>query len=353
VREKSLTTDHPVVIATVIPTRNRSGLLKRAIQSVLDQTYPHIRIYIYDNASEDDTEQVVRGFQEKDSRLVYHRHDRDIGAVNNFIFGLKRIDTPFFSILSDDDYLLPDFFKNAADEFFRHPDCGFVALGCCVSDGTKIIRKPSINDNMAGYYTPPNSFDVLLKEWMTLTLTSIVFRKAAVDVTGMFSDIPCLCNDIEYLLRVASRFPIVISREVGAVFTDNPSGMSSTTPLNLIWPCYLEMIEQVLNYPSLSAEQKKAVQRVLLGRLKKRLIYSSLSYVSKQDNKMAEEARIPLRDFFHAGGASRLLKIIIVLNSIAPWIVRPLVGLFIRKKHAIIYLLENIQHYLKTASLHH
>jgi glycosyltransferase involved in cell wall biosynthesis len=341
--------DEHQVVSTIIPTYNRSGQLKKAVRSVLEQGYPHIKVCIFDNASEDDTESVVREFQKSDSRIMYHRHPYNIGAFNNFVFGLKQVDTPFFSILSDDDFLLPDFFENAIREFSRHPDCGFAALGCLVSDGTKTIRKPVINNNMAGYYTPPHGFDVMLKDWMTLTWTSIVFKKEVVDRAGSLLDSPCLPNDIEYLMRIGAQYPIVISEKPGAVFTDTLSGHSSVTELRWIWPCYLGVIEHILSYPSLSETQKKEARRVLLGRLKKRLIYSSLSYIGRQDNKMAEEARIPLKTFFHARAVSSLLKIIILLNTILPWVIRPWVNLLIRKKHTIIYLFENIQYFFKNS----
>jgi len=341
--------DEQQVISTIIPTRNRSGLLKKAIQSVLNQTYPHIKVYILDNASEDDTESVARKFQKRDPRVVYHRHAYNIGAINNFAFGLRQVETPFFSILCDDDYLLPDFYENAMKAIARYPDSGFVALGCFVvdSEDNKIIRKPAINKNLAGYYEPPQSFNVMLKDWMTLTWTSIVFRTEVVDRIGPLLDIPCLLNDIEYLMRIGAQYPIVISEKPGAVFTDNPSGYSSVAWLEWIWPCFLEVIERIESYPSLSETQKKETRQVLLGRLRKSLVYSSLSYISRRDNKMAEEARIPLKNFFHAHIESGLLKTIILMNMIAPWLVQPLVNLFIKKRHTLIYLFENIQHTYK------
>ena len=39
------------LITTVIPTYRRPHMLQRAIRSVLDQTYPHFKICVYDNAS--------------------------------------------------------------------------------------------------------------------------------------------------------------------------------------------------------------------------------------------------------------------------------------------------------------
>ncbi len=43
------------LITTVIPTYRRPKLLQRAIKSVLNQTYPHFQVCVYDNASGDET----------------------------------------------------------------------------------------------------------------------------------------------------------------------------------------------------------------------------------------------------------------------------------------------------------
>lgn len=58
-------------VTVAIPTYNRSRLLKEAMASVLAQDYLDFRVMVVDNASSDDTEQVVRSFA--DSRVTYSR----------------------------------------------------------------------------------------------------------------------------------------------------------------------------------------------------------------------------------------------------------------------------------------
>lgn len=47
------------MITTIIPTYRRPRLLRRAIRSVLNQTYPHFQVCVYDNASGDETATIV------------------------------------------------------------------------------------------------------------------------------------------------------------------------------------------------------------------------------------------------------------------------------------------------------
>src|ERR1700677_685622 len=122
------------LITTIIPTYRRPHMLRRAIRSVLDQTYPHFKICVYDNASSDETADVVNAMASRDPRIHYYCHSENIGAQENFIFGLSRVDTPLFNLLSDDDFLLPEFFFLAASSLQDNPGAGFFFGGVLSAD---------------------------------------------------------------------------------------------------------------------------------------------------------------------------------------------------------------------------
>lgn len=108
------------LITTIIPTFRRTLQLKRAIQSALNQTFPHIQVCIYDDASEDSTADIVTELAKSDPRVKYHCHTKNIGSLENFQYGLSQVNTPYFSFLSDDDYLLSEFYETALDTFKKH-----------------------------------------------------------------------------------------------------------------------------------------------------------------------------------------------------------------------------------------
>ena len=110
------------VVTVAIPTFRRPMLLRRAILSALDQRGPPVRVCVFDNCSEDGTGDMVREIMAGDPRVEYHCHERNLGAAANFDFALNSIRTPYFSLLSDDDYLLPGFYQHA-----------LVALESCAS----------------------------------------------------------------------------------------------------------------------------------------------------------------------------------------------------------------------------
>jgi glycosyltransferase involved in cell wall biosynthesis len=88
--------DAEPLITVIIPTFRRPKLLRRAILSVLNQTFSAFQVCVYDDASNDNTQKVVTELAEADSRIKYYCHEQNIGVVENFNYGLKEVNTPFF-----------------------------------------------------------------------------------------------------------------------------------------------------------------------------------------------------------------------------------------------------------------
>ncbi len=118
------------VVSILISTYNRSGMLRRAIDSVLMQDFGDFEIVVIDDCSSDDTAQVVASIA--DPRIRYIRNDTNIGSrlgdrahVQRFVYELMR--GRYFVYLCDDDYwLLPDLLHRQVIIFQSHNDVSFV-----------------------------------------------------------------------------------------------------------------------------------------------------------------------------------------------------------------------------------
>lgn len=67
-----------------LPVYNGADYIEDAIQSFSAQTYGDYEVVVSDNASDDDTEKIVRDLAASDRRIRYHRSDVNIGANRNF-----------------------------------------------------------------------------------------------------------------------------------------------------------------------------------------------------------------------------------------------------------------------------
>ena len=94
------------LLSICIPTYNRASWLEQIITKMLHVCIEKsIHIYISDNASPDNTEQVGIKFQSKYDFIHYFRHESNIGPDDNFEFVLKLSDTKYRWLMSDTCYV--------------------------------------------------------------------------------------------------------------------------------------------------------------------------------------------------------------------------------------------------------
>lgn len=90
-------------ISVVIPAYNRADVLPRAIKSVLNQTYEYFEIIVVDDGSTDNTEEVVKSYDNQ--RIRYYRFETNQGANAARNKGIKVANSDYISFLdSDDEY---------------------------------------------------------------------------------------------------------------------------------------------------------------------------------------------------------------------------------------------------------
>lgn len=115
------------MFSVCIPTYNRAYILPKVVQSVLSQTYKDLELFISDDASTDNTEDVVKGFG--DARIRYHRNQKNLGVLDNWNFIIKNAAGEYVFKLDDDDYIAPAFLERVAAIFEKHPNVGSVYTG--------------------------------------------------------------------------------------------------------------------------------------------------------------------------------------------------------------------------------
>jgi glucosyl-dolichyl phosphate glucuronosyltransferase len=108
-----------VKLDVVVPTYNRSALLQRAISSLLNAPVPaglDVTIFIVDNNSKDDTEEVVRGVQSPALPLVYIK---EVGQGNSYArnAGVHAGNGDLVGFIDDDEEIHKDWYNVVAREF--------------------------------------------------------------------------------------------------------------------------------------------------------------------------------------------------------------------------------------------
>lgn len=299
------------LISTVIPTYRRPQLLRRAIRSVLNQTYPYLQVLVFDNASGDETASVVKELSLVDPRVKYYCHAENIGIYPNFIFGVESVRTPFFSLLSDDDVLLPGFYQEAMQAFERCPDAVMSATATFRVIGNHTIFGAPILGWKPGYYPPPEGMLSMLRhghpEW-----TGIVIRREIWDkVKGLDLSIGP-SNDLDFELRVAAHYPIVVTTTPGAIFVRHISSVSGSGMVELTWPGYLRMLEKITSDEGIPEQARQEADRLVRNEIRYRLFvtHGIASVAFRRWDDACRAAQI-LKEHFHSSFRALILKVLV------------------------------------------
>lgn len=112
------------LVSVLIPTYQRGHTLTRAIESSLDQDYRPIQIVVSDNASTDETQQVLERFSGR-SEILIHRQPSNIGAVGNWRTALGLAEGDLIKINWSDDWMDPTCVSDLVSAHETSADVGF------------------------------------------------------------------------------------------------------------------------------------------------------------------------------------------------------------------------------------
>jgi hypothetical protein len=237
-------------------------MLRRAIRSVLRQTFRDFRICVYDNASNDETAAVVEEFQRKESRVEYFCRPTNIGAFANFMDGANRVETHFFSFLADDDLILPNFLETALSGFRGHPEAALSILPTLIMSPRGLILDATNLQWPAGLLLPPTGMLSTL-QFGNPGLQAMLIRKAVWDEFGGFDEATDPAGEFDFDLRVMARLPIFVSKMPGGIQVMHRGTSTAAGGLDWVWPCFRHIINKVSQNPDLPPEtRQRAVEQL-------------------------------------------------------------------------------------------
>lgn len=192
-------------ISVIIPTFNRRALLLEAIASVQRQTRPVDQIIVWDDGSEDGTDEAMAGLA--DGQLQYFRAENagKSAALNQ---AMRHASGDYIWICDDDDLLVED----AAETLGRVLD---EAPGIGIAGGsyTRFRDGPDGHDGSGPGYWPDLSTGTPLRhllEDIFLFQNAMLVRRSCYDRVGPFREDLHRSIDYDMVIRLATRFPIRI-----------------------------------------------------------------------------------------------------------------------------------------------
>jgi glycosyltransferase involved in cell wall biosynthesis len=204
---ESLDPDASLALAVVIPTRDRSSVIRRSVESALRSPRPDLEVIVVDDGSSDDTQYQLS--QVADERFRYHRLNSHGNANRARNIGARLSSAPLISFLDSDDAFGPGRIDRLIGFFSRWRDVD------CLIDGYVEYSRGGIHRHRMPDFKPDRSElrYMLLAHLIPLTNSAITIRRSAFEIIGGYDETMPRHHDRELLLRLAEGHSIWLGDE--------------------------------------------------------------------------------------------------------------------------------------------
>ena len=178
------------VVSIVMPSYNREPYLKAAIESCLDQTYKNFELIIVENASKDNSLEIIKTYINKDNRIKLIQNKVDKSLPTNLNLGFSVAKGKYFTWISDDNLFTSQALNKLKTILDENPNIGLV-----YSDYTLINEEGKIGKYI--YQEDPEFLPI-----RDCVGASFMYKKEIADNIGKYNENMPLVEDYEYWLRM-------------------------------------------------------------------------------------------------------------------------------------------------------
>jgi len=253
-------------VSVAIPSYNYGRYVAQAIESVLGQDWDDLELVILDNASTDNTPEIVKPYL-ADSRVRHFRNDTTLPVQQNWQKAAGLCRGRYLAILSADDYFLPGHLSSLVRLLEDNPHCDLAYTRVQgVNEAGEAIYTNSSGDSIRPetYVGGYDEYTDSLVHGCYITPSAAIIRRDAFRKVGGF-DTDCKgAIDLDLWIRLAERNPnfIFVGRPTTAYRFHGPQDsqryFASAEPLE----DYLRIVEKALSSPR-AAQVRQAGEGIM------------------------------------------------------------------------------------------
>jgi glycosyltransferase involved in cell wall biosynthesis len=184
----------------VIPSYGRPAFVRRAVRSVLDQTYPNVECLVVDDCSPEPVAPLLADLDtDRLARFEVLRHEENRGGNAARNTGIEAASGEYVAFLDDDDRWLPEKLARQVAAFeAAGPEVGVVYTGAVVVDEADDVVGTFVR-RVRGDVTP-----ALIRGETIGSFSRVLVRREAIDAAGLPDERFPNWQDREWYLRLAA-----------------------------------------------------------------------------------------------------------------------------------------------------
>jgi len=241
-------------VSVIMPSYNTARFIAGSLDSVFRQTFQHLEVIVVNDGSPD-TAELESALAPYLKQIVYIKQEnkRAAGARNTAI---RRSRGEFLAFLDSDDVWFPHHLAAQMRLFEADPDLGLVYCNCFSSGDPAQMEK--FMDRCPSDGTA--NFASLAVERCQIPISTVVARKAALVLAGLFDESMLRCDDYDMWLRAAFHgAKIAYTREVQARLNEGRPGSLGVANVKMM-EAYRQILEKVLRTLPLSRDDRELIE---------------------------------------------------------------------------------------------
>ena len=193
--------------SVIIPLYNKAPYVRKAVESVVEQTFGDWEMIIVDNGSTDSSGDIVTNYN--DYRIQIVRLEENIGPGGARNHGVTLSTAPWICFLDADDWWEPTFLEEMIGLIERHPDAGIYGTGYwIVKNSGKRLAPIGVDKN---FKEGEINYCRVYAQTLCMPLTSItvVMTREVFEESGGFKPNLRLGEDFDLWIRIALKHKVV------------------------------------------------------------------------------------------------------------------------------------------------
>lgn len=155
-------------LSVIMANYNHGQYIKEALTTIVEQSWRPFEVLICDDASTDDSLEIIRGFADKYPFVRFVKNQTNLGVAASFNRLVDLASGNYLYTTSADDNILPGFFQKSMNLIAQYPQAG-ISSGCSFiidkkSKKTNFITIPMVCSGKPCFFPPEKVREIFLKQ---------------------------------------------------------------------------------------------------------------------------------------------------------------------------------------------
>jgi|SRR3972149_12175310 len=197
-------------ISIVIPSLNKVRFIERTLASIFFQDYPNVEVIIEDGGSTDGTQEIIKRYAKKYSKIISWESKKDKGQIDAINKGLSKATGEVVTYINADDVYKKGALLEIGRYFAKHPKTFWIAgKGEMIDEQGKVIS--SFVTDYKNFLLFKSKYDILLTV-NYLMQPSVFLSKGTYQKYGPFTGIKKGVMEYDLWLKLGKKqMPKVIN----------------------------------------------------------------------------------------------------------------------------------------------